>query len=119
MPSHSTSTPNRDGRSPWYQLAAQVHPSWLCTLTQPLRLLPGSQIQCRESAALDKVPGKGVGHEDVVLGYSGDACIVADDTGQGDLGQRLPLLLAEYILVLPPKPARGHHGHCARKSLGW
>ena len=66
---------------------------------------PGRQVQCRKCTALDKVPREGVGHEDVVLGHGGDACIVADDARQGDLGQSLLLSLAEYTLVLPPKPA--------------
>lgn len=49
-----------------------------------------------------------VGHEDVVLGHGGDACIVADNAGQGDLGQGLLLPRAEHVLVLPPKPAWEH-----------
>lgn len=78
-------------------------------LTQPLvPFPPGSQVQCRKCIALDKVPRKCVGHEDVVLGHGGDACVVADDARQGDLGQGLPLLCAEHILVFPPKPAREH-----------
>lgn len=78
-------------------------------LTQPLvPFPPGSQVQCRKCTALDKVPRKRVGHEDVVLGHGGDARVVADDARQGDLGQGLPLLCAEHVLVFPPKPAREH-----------
>ena len=44
----------------------------------------------------------------VVFGHSGDARVVADDSGQGDPGQRLLLLAAEHTSVLPPKPAWGY-----------
>lgn len=83
------------------------------TTTQPLVPdPPGSQVQGRECTAVDKVPREPVGHEDVFLGHDGDARVVADDAGQGDLGQGLLLLLAEHALVLPPKPARETHSHC-------
>ena len=88
---------------------AQGRPSFTSPphpLTQPLVTLPpGSQVQCRERIAADKVPGERVGHEDVVLGHGGDARVVTDDAGQGDLGQRPLLLPGEHALVLPPKPA--------------
>lgn len=78
-------------------------------LTQPLVTVPpGSQVQCWECATVDKVPREHVGHEDVVFGHSGDARVVADDSGQGDPGQRLLLLAAEHTSVLPPKPAWGY-----------
>lgn len=87
---------------------AQPHfPAALLTL--PLAPFPpGSQVQCRHPTAADKVPRESVGHEDVVLGHEGDACVVTDDAGQGDLGEGLLLLLAEHALVLPPEPAREH-----------
>lgn len=77
--------------------------------TQPLvPFPPGSQVQRRKCAAVDKVLRELVGHEDIVLGHGGDACVVADDAGQGDIGQGPLLLCAEHILVLPPKPAWEH-----------
>lgn len=80
-----------------------------CPLTLPLVLFPpGSQVQCREPTAADKVPRESVGHEDVVLGHDSDACVVTDDAGQGDPGQGLLLPLAEHAVVLPPEPAREH-----------
>lgn len=93
----------------WLQLPAPVcsaFPSLLHPLTQPLiPLPPGSQVQLGDTSAVDKVPREFVGHEDIVLGHSGDACVVTDDARQTDPGQGLLLLLAEYALVLPPKPA--------------
>lgn len=98
----------------WLQLPAQVCPAFtslLHPLTQPLvPLPPGSQVQLGDTTAVDKVLRESVGHEDVVLGHSGDACVVADDARQADLGQGLLLPRAEYTLVLPPKPAWEHHG---------
>ena len=72
--------------------------------SQPLGLLPGSQVQFRKGVTADKVSGVCVGHEDVVLRHGGDASVVTDDTGQGDAGQGLSLLFTEHAWVLPPKP---------------
>ena len=115
----------REGRALWPQPASPEMPSLhfpAAPLTLPLVLfLPGRQVQCREPTALDKVPRESVGHEDVVLGHDGDACVVTDDAGQGDPGQGLLLLLAEHAIVLPPEPARNHpRPLCLRPSwAGW
>ena len=102
----------REGRALWAQPASPEMPSRhlpAAPLTLPLALFPpGSQVQCRETTAADKVPRECVGHEDVVLGHDSDACVVTDDAGQGDLGQGPLLPLAEHALLLPPEPAREH-----------
>lgn len=102
-------------RSPWEaapmgqprpcpSVPSPAHP-----LTQPLVTVPpGGQVQRGECVTADKVPRERVGHEDVVLGHGGDARVVADDSGQGDPGQRLLLLPTEHARVLPPEPAWGH-----------
>ena len=113
----------REGRALWPQPASPEMPSLhfpAAPLTLPLVLfLPGSQVQCREPTALDKVLRESVGHEDVVLGHDGDACVVTDDAGQGDPGQGLLLLLAEHTTVLPPEPAWEHpRPLCLRPSWG-
>lgn len=88
----------------WFQITNQVSPSLWHSLTPPLGLLPGSQVQPGKGVTADKVSRVRVGHEDVVLRHGGDAGVVTDDAGQGDVGQGLSLLCAEHTSVLPPKP---------------
>lgn len=95
----------------WFQVDNQIHPSVQQSLTQDLSLPPGSQVQPRDGATVDKVSWVRVGHEDVVLGHGGDASVVTDDARKGDTGQGLSLLGTEHTWVLPPKPAWEHHGH--------
>ena len=42
-----------------------------------------------------------------VLGDAGDACVVADDSGQGGSAQRSPLAGGEDARVLVPQPVHG------------
>ena len=42
-----------------------------------------------------------------VPGDTGDACVVADDPGQGGSAQHIPLAGAEHTLILVPQPVHG------------
>ena len=69
-------------------------------------LPPGREVYAWESGAADQAVCSGDKSEGD-LGDAGDARVVADDPGQGDSVQRLPLVGGEYAQILVPQPVHG------------
>ena len=78
--------------------------TWWCPIAWLLR--PGQQVYAWDVGA--KHQGVFSGDEaEGVLGDAGDACVLADDAGQGGGAQRRPLAGGEHARVLVPQPVHG------------
>ena len=69
-------------------------------------LPPGQEANASDSGAADQTVSTAEEAEGV-QGDAGDACVVADDPGQGGSAQHIPLAGAEHTLILVPQPVHG------------